>query len=366
MIALSLLASVGAAGLLLLAPKGDEVDPLVRAVETFRAADPEIRTAVVNDIRAAVLASDDATVKGWIELGVRAHRELKTKPWPGLSYYEPKKYAPPFPRAFVPAEDEAAKWIYDQMRPYDNEPRCLGIRVRYDYASNRGYDLGADPALDDVLNDYLLGYPPDPDWIIAWLEMQFDFDDGLDDLAEYFGHAYCDRDGACYSNISIYDVWAAQREYGLEMPDGDAIAFARHILNDKSFVSPIPAGRKRAALYKEVSNGFQKYYQHRSWVEAAANVYLNPEAMIRTDHENLRERFWSSFVVLEDDPKRIADQFRKAGDRNKWYESIDRLHREDKRTLYAGHRWREERNAARWVVAEAAYGVLREYGFLYQ
>src|SRR5690606_33455348 len=122
--------------------------------------------------------------------------------------------------------------------------------------------------------------------------------------------------------------------------------------------------RRRSALYEKISEGFLRYHRHRSWIEAAANVYLNPEAMIRKEHENLRERLWTSFGVLEDDVSRIASQFERAGDRNAWYESIDALNRDDKRTLYRGHRWREERNATRWVIAEETYRVLREYGML--
>ncbi|MFG0318274.1 MAG: hypothetical protein ACF8XB_13445, partial [Planctomycetota bacterium JB042] len=283
-LAFPVLGSATLAALLAAAPEGDAVDPLARAVETFRHSEPETRAAILADVRTALEASEDEGVKHLLRLGERARRELKTKPWKGLRYYEPKKYAPLFPREFVPKDGDQAAYTYDSMRPWDNEPRCQAIRVRYDYAANRGVDLGVEPSADALLMDYLWGYPPDADRTIAWLEQELDFANDLDELADYFGHAYCDREGACFPNVTIYDVWASQRDFGhIEMPDGDAIAYAIHILGDKSYHSPIPAGRRRAALYEEISKGFLRTYRHRSWVEAAANVYLNPEAVMRTD-----------------------------------------------------------------------------------
>lgn len=343
---------------------GDAADPLTRAIDLFRSADPQVQASLLDDIRHRLEESDDPGIQHLVGLAARARKELKVNPWAGRSYFDPETYAPMWHREFVAANSDEAGYQYEMMRPWENEPGCYSVRIRYDYGTDSAWDLGIEPGHEAALTDYLWGFPSDPDLILAWLEMSFDFDRKQNKIATYFNHAYCDRNGACFPNITLYDAWASQS--GIEMPDVDVIAYANDILRDRTYVSPIPANNRRQKLYDNMRTGFSEYFRHRSWVEAAANIYLNPEAVIRPDHEGIRERLYIVFARMDDDVKRIRGQFIKTGTRDRFIATSDRMTEDNQKMIDSGYEWREMRNQTRWLVAETAYAVLREYGYLYE
>ena len=69
-------------------------------------------------------------------------------------------------------------------------------------------------------------------------------------LAGFFEQLYADRDGHVFAGISLYEAWYSGRT--VEVPDVDAIAFAQRVLRTQSFVSPIPDGRRRDRLYRQI------------------------------------------------------------------------------------------------------------------
>lgn len=342
---------------------GQQTDPVTAAFERFRAAEPAVKRALLDDLRASVLASDDAGVRAWLALREEALAERTCAPEPPR-FFDPARFAPIWRRAFVPEDDPLAERVREEMRPWDNEPRCMLVTHRYDYGRDCIVRTGGAPDPDAELYDYLLGYPPDAALLVAFLESRLDFREDLDELARFFAHAYCDRAGNCFRGVTLYDAWAARSTLGIEAPDVDAIAFARLVLGDESYASPIPAGPARRRLYEAIHDRFLEYFRHRTWIEAAANLFLNPEAALRPEHEGLRERLFDAFAASGGDPERLARSFRQAGDRDRWIERIDRLRREHPERYRRGLAWRDEANRRRWWIAEAAYAQLREYGFL--
>ncbi len=337
-------------------------DPLARAVELFSASEPDLQTMVLRDIENELARSSDAGVRDMVARTERARRELKLQKWTGVEMFDKDVYAPvAAERQLVPADADDAQSAYELMRPWENQPSLHGWRYRYDYASNKAWEWDSDPGPEARLNDYLTGYTTNADVLLAWLESRFDFDKSFDKLADYFNHAYCDRYVSAFPNVTLYDSWASQN--GMEMPDTEVIAFAVRVAGDKSFRSPIPNNSKRAQLYDRIRKEFLGYYRHRTWVEAAAGVYLNPECEIRSDHEPLRLRLITSFAMFDSDVEKVRTQFIKAGSRDAYVEVMDGL-MEDPKVAAAANAWREARNESRWVVARVAYKVLRRYRLL--
>ena len=350
--------------ILLFTPFRQAVEPerLDRAVQMFGSREPEFQQQILDDIRKQIESSTDAGVRSLISLTGRARKQLKLKPWPGPRFYEPKEYAPiQAARSFVDADSADAEYQYNLMRAFENATEYSG-RIRYDYSKDHAWDLGTEPTPEQRLLDYLAGYPPDTDLLIAWLESRFDHDQKLNQLAEYFGRAYCDRVGNCYSEITIYDAFASQSQ--IEMSDVDVIAYARNVLNDKSYRSPIPANQRRQALYDQIRDGFLAHYRSRVMTEAAAHLLVNPEAHLRDDHEGLRERVLVCFAMDGSDVDRIRTRILKAKDRDTFVKIIDQAVELDKRRLAAGYEWARKRNESRWVIARAAYSVLSQNGLL--
>lgn len=343
---------------------GAPVDPLSRAVATFRSAEPAVQAALVADVRARLAESEDAGVQRLLQLRDRARQELQVVPWNGPETFDKAVYAPVAePRVLLPVDDPATQREWNQLRVWENRPAHAAAAIRYAFGSERGLRAGPVTAEQELL-DLLWGYPPDADVLIAWIQRELDFDDSLDGLADYFDHAYCDRFGHCFAGISLFDAWASQT--GIEMPDTEVIAFARNVLKDRSFRSPIPGDARRQRLYDRIRADFLRYFQYRSWLEAAANVYVNPETPLRGDHEGLRGRFGVEFARCVDDLDCVRKGFVAAKNRDAWIEAIDAANDADPGRLAAGKAWQEARNASRWAIAEATYAVLREYGFLYQ
>ncbi|MFH0943673.1 MAG: hypothetical protein V2A76_00590 [Planctomycetota bacterium] len=348
-----------------LAPRQEvEQEQLDRAIELFRMHESEDQQAIVLEIASRIEQSEDPGVRSLLSCRDRARRQLRIKPWPGPEYYEPSVYAPvQRERSFVPRDSPSAEEQDNLMRPWDNATE-YSCRIRYDYAGDHAWDLGADPAPEEKLLDYLGGYPPDADLLIAWPEGRFDHDRSLNKIADYFGHAYCDRDGNCYSEITIYDAFASQNQ--IEMSDVDVIAYARNVLHDSSYRSPIPADRRRQELYDKIKDGFLLHYRSRVMTEAAANLFVNPETVLRSDHEGLRERLLVTFAMAQSDVDRIATSILKADTRDKFIVITDDLIEKDRKRLAAGYEWSRARISSRWAIAREAYAVLREHGLLHR
>ncbi len=347
-----------------LAAQADEEqpDPLARAFALFAEMDLELQQALIRDVHARIAEIEDRGLDDLLALRERARRELVVKPWPGARFFEPEIYAPvQGARSFVPADSPDAELQYEVMRPWENVPQYFR-RIRYDYASNRAFDLGSPSTPSQSLADLLYGYPPDTDLLIAWLERQFDHEEALDAIADFFEHAYCDRIGNCYAEITIYDAFASQSQ--IEMADVDVIAYARLVLHDRSYVSPIPPDARRQHLYDRMRDGFLQYFRSRVLTEAAANLFVNPEAPLRDEHEGLRNRLLVTFSLADSRVDRIRARLVEARDRDTFIEQIDALLEKDAGLFHAGEAWQRERNRVRWLVANAARDVLRERGCL--
>ena len=338
-------------------------DPLVTARERFQSAEAEVQRSVIRDIRDAIERSDHLGVVALLKLRDKARRELKVKPPREPVFFAHSEYAPiQAERAFVDRDSREWGRQYDLMRPWESDPPYYAQTVVYSYAENAAYETGFEITPAHELEDYFLGLVPDTAILCAWLESEFDHDRKLDKVAWHFDHAYCDRVGNCYGGITIYDAFASQMQ--MEMSDIDVIAYARRVLKDNSFQSPIPGNSKRQRLYDDTREGFLRYFQHRTLCEAAARVFVHPEAWIRPDHEGLRRRLWFVFAEDGDRPDRIRRRLVKHKTRDRLVDALDETIDRNDDAVAVMNRWAYDRNQVRWQIAEITYGVLREYGYL--
>jgi hypothetical protein len=344
-----------------LVPQEEEtVDPVLAAFKAFEAAAEEVQLEVLKEIRTRVEQGGQASMKPYFAIREKARSELEIVPRPEPAYNDPRIYAPGmYKRRFADAGESSL--VTSTYRPWESAP-VFSMRIEYDFGKNAGLDAGKDPAPPDALWDLLFGYPPDADLVVAWLCKKWDFDETMDVRASHFSQVYCNLNDTCYPEITLYDAFASQE--GMDMPDVDVIAYARNVLGDDSYKSPIPANRRRQRLYEKIKQGFLEYFQHRTWIDAAANVYINPEAELRPEHEPLRDRLLYAFAIDNGDVDKIRKRFKAAGSRNGFIRAIDDLIIDDEKEVEKRDAFNAKQNAARWTVAEAAYAVLREYGFL--
>jgi hypothetical protein len=342
--------------------KGKDGDPLVVAFKAFEAAETTTKQAIIKEIARRVEASDDEMLRKRLEMISQAKRELKLVKKPPPEYYDPDAWAPGlYKRRFVDAESSDASMKRAIYRPSESDPPFF-VRIEYDFGRNVGLDSGADPSPEDTLLNLLYGYPPGSDVLLAWLQKKWDFASGMDPMALHFAHVYCDLEGNGYADITIYDALASGEK--LDMPDVDVIPYAKMILNDRSYVSPIPPTPRRERLYEKIKVGFLKYFQYKTWIEAAASLYVSPEAELRPEHRPLRTRLLYAFALEEGDVDKIRSSFTAARDRGDFIRQIDRLAIKDMAEKSKTNTFVASRNKVKWAVANIAHAVLREHGLL--
>ncbi|MEQ8767310.1 MAG: hypothetical protein RL885_25590 [Planctomycetota bacterium] len=352
-------------GLLLLAASFlgcQDSNPIDAALEAFAGARPEQQEAILAQIVEKIEASEDPELRKILDLRDQARKKLKIEEALEPRYYDPKVYARGLvERSWAPLDDRQHLFLETIFAPVKNE-QPIYLAVEYDFARNLGARRPAPVSPRDRLWNYLNGYPPDSDLLVAYLTARLDFDDDYDLLADHFSHAYSDLEAKAYSKVELYDAFASTEH--IDMPDVDVIAFARRILKDRSYVSPLPANSKREKLYDEVKKRFLEYYQYRTWIEEAAVLYLNPWAELRSEHEPIRERLIYAIALEGEDLEDLRKRFEKAKDRDVFIKQIDKAYLEDDEYKLRIAELRKLRSQALWATAIATQGVLKEHGYL--
>jgi hypothetical protein len=336
-------------------------DELAQACTRFAAADDEAKRAAVAEIAKRVEATSEPELRRLLAWRDRAVKELKILPAPAAECFDPKVYARGLVhRTAVGTDEPDAAEKRDAYRPWLNQTFYAGT-VRYDFGRNAALDYGGTLDPDGALHDDLFGYPPGADRLVAWITARFDFDESIDPLALHFDHLYCDLNGRVYPEITLYDAWGSGNS--IDMPDVDVIAFARNVLKDDSWVSPIDPGAA-APLYDKLREGFLRLFRYRIWIEAAANIFVDPEVPIRGTHEGLRDRLHYLFALDGGDLDKAVGRIRGFPTRGDFLSAMDTAFAADPEGNRKIEAFLASRAKARWAVARTTYAVLRERGLL--
>lgn len=275
-------------------------------IDAFSRLDEKRRQQVIEQIEAMIEEMDLTLVRQVRHLLDRA--EAPASPPPHLeekAWFDEKKYAPrmPIERKVLPEKSRllirGRNKFLDKKVWYD-----LCDEYRYHFGKNKIYRLKKERVPEDRLRQYLLGYPPHSDLAREILLKILDTKSSWDKHADYFDHTYTDRDGNVYPGITLFDVWDSGQE--LECPDVDVIPYAWEILKDRSFKSPIPAGRKRTNLYHTIGVAFRDYRRYRLMLEGAAAFYLASDPPVSPFVKPLNDEVHFLIATSESDPTRVA------------------------------------------------------------
>ncbi len=205
-------------------------------------------------------------------------------------------------RSWVPAGSVEHR----AMRAQYPRPRCLDdlcTAVVYDWGSARV--VRTKPlSIEQVYANALAGYPPGSDEAVAQILQALDTDQKQQQVAAYFAHTYADLEAKLYEGITLYESWYSGRV--CDIPDVDAIPFAVGILDDKSYVSPIPADRRRERLYMRIRDQAHAHRLYRTLREAAAAAFVRGEPILEPPYDLLVPRFHLLWQECDDEPKRLG------------------------------------------------------------
>jgi hypothetical protein len=170
------------------------------------------------------------------------------------------------------------------------------------------------------IESLLRGQLPDIDHWIARLEAELDHDSVLQEAANYFEHAYRDRDGNFYEGLRLADLWATQREFGIS--DVEAIAFLREFLGDDSIESPIPS-RLHNGIYALIRDQYAELREAEQLRRALAASFFDATEQVPLVLRSVAPRFDLAWALVGDDPARMATWLKEHSSRKAFLGSVE-------------------------------------------
>ncbi|MCR9245682.1 MAG: hypothetical protein NXI31_11675 [bacterium] len=293
--------------------------PATELLQRYRRLDRDQRNTVVRNMERRLLRVRDRVLRrpANYERGIRSYPVISRS-----DFYKAAKYAPvATPRQLVTRGSTRHRKATAGMEPF-LFLSDLNACVTYDWRQRKAAKIRESLDDDQRFANYVNGYPPGSDHAIAAILAELDDDPAQHQLAFYFEHLYTDRYGAAYEGVSMFDAWNSGAV--VEMPDTDAIAFARDILNTRSFKSPIPGDRRRTRLYRKVKEAFQAHREYRSLRLAAAASFLVARPVIDPTYEPLIRRCRWLWIQCGYDPGAFKKRLQDAGDRATLLAEVDR------------------------------------------
>jgi hypothetical protein len=294
------------------APASTQNDPLA----AFRALPAANQESVLRAVAARLQQDNDP---GLLRIRELAATVRAPAPLPPRTWFDPREFAPLAPARVVAAEGSPAwRKVRQQFAP----PKAASevhAAVVYDWREGRVAALPP-PRAEDRFAALLAGCAPGADAAVAALLLLFDRDDEQRRVGAWFEQLYADRDGHVFEGITLFEAWYSGAV--VEVPDVDAIAFARRVLHTQSFVSPIPDGRRRERLYRQIRDAFGRYREYRTLREVAAVTFVLASPGVDPAYQPLIDRLHFLWARSGYDPERVAQKLN-AGDRSELLAVID-------------------------------------------
>jgi hypothetical protein len=198
-------------------------------------------------------------------------------------HYDSAQHAPaqPIPRTVLDAQDplaQAARASF--LRSGSDSLRCA---YAYDWATREIVIVGEEDDPELVFHNALLGLAPLADLAQAIALRALDRGEEARTF-EAFGHAYTDRLGNVYPEVTLYDAWSSGAE--MEMPDVDVLGLVHSLglKRDKRWKAPIPTSQ-HASLYAAVGKPFTQARRYRVLREALAQLALRSRPALPQGYE---------------------------------------------------------------------------------
>ena len=155
---------------------------------------------------------------------------------------------------------------------------------RFDYELATRKIVVLEPESDELSEFKLLlrGVLPDEDLARAVLLSQFDREGTLLAETEFFAHAYSDRDGNAYEDISLAEVWSSSVE--LEVPDVDALAYIQKVWHDPTVKPPL-SQTDHDRWYPRMGESLARVRHRRQLSRALAAVWFDGRPALDDGYE---------------------------------------------------------------------------------
>lgn len=285
------------------AAQGTQDDPqLTHAWERWDQFEEADHREMAAAIEAYVFDAEHPKLRALAAL-TQAKNSPKTLRERDLPAFDPKEYAPALKLRTKSVSRKKSGWKRFAKK-YGIDPGRLPEQ-HWAWSSGRQVLLapaGKGPSSRARIEAMLRGAFAEPEYWLARLEAELDFDPLIQEAAAYFEHNYRDRDGNLYEGIRLADLWASQREFGIS--DVEAVAFLRTILGDDSIRSPIPS-RLHNGIYALIREQYEVVREAEQLRQALAGSYLGIEDAVPVVLRGVIPRLDLAWAVVGDDPARM-------------------------------------------------------------
>jgi hypothetical protein len=208
-----------------------------------------------------------------------------------------------------------------------------------------------------VARNAVRGIEPRVDLIESIVMMQLD-DGKHRDVAKAFGHAYADRSGNAYRELTLYDAWASGAD--MEMPDVECLGVYHDLSGDwKRWTAPVPAGQQDP-LYEWIGERFVPYHRARNLRTALARSFLLADPVQRDGYgpaEGRQQAFWER---AKSDPKALAKELPEGEAWSEWLEKEGAKVENDREIWGRAEARRAALRESQAYVRRTFIGILRE------
>lgn len=336
-----------------------------RALERLATLPAAEQARIAEGVFAAVTAAEHPLLRAAAALQQHPRVTAAQRvPYDPTRSFDPGEHAPALglkTKVFGP-DSAAWKSVHRRLLGGRSPPPWPAERLRWDPGRDALILPAAPPAPAAILTALLLGAWPPDDRVACTALAALDDEPARNPVADYFEHAYRNRDGGVYAGIRLADVWDCGREF--EVSDVEAIAWLRQVGGGTTLKSPIP-GSKHREIYRRIEDSFVAWREHWSLREALARrmlePWIDPEPMWRGARDDL-DRAW---ILCAHDPARMSARMSAHPDRAEFLAAV-------RAEFFAGDEAamaaREELAAARTglsaAIAAAAREALRDEGLL--
>ena len=230
---------------------------------------------------------------------------------------------------------------------------------RYDWAAGTVVTVGPWDAPERIAFNASRGLSPYTALVEALVEQQLDAGEVRAEAAA-FSHAYSDRSGNAYREITLYEAWSSGTE--IEMPDVECLGMLHDLEDDwHSFTAPVP-GRKQRPLYDRLGVHYAKLRKYRALRTALARTYLSADPVLPGGYGPSKLRLNGFWELQSSDPTKMAEDLPTVKGWGKWFDERA-AQADDDPEVVARSRARMKSLAESQDWSRRTFqGILKEYG----
>lgn len=263
----------------------------------------------------------------------------------------------PIQRRFVSTETGKHRKVVEEM--LGGLERVMKPAVRYDWARGELIRVAPFEEPQRIAHNAAHGFTPYTDLVEAWVVKSLD-GGAMGDQARAFGHAYADRSGNAYREITLFEAWGSGRD--MEMPDVECLGIIHSLDDDwKTYVAPVNP-RLHSRLYGRIGEHYVPYKAYRDLREAIARTYVTYEPALPTGYSTTRDKLHGFWERAGSDPAALARSLPGTDGWREWFVREGRaVDQDDELRGRTRGRMSALRKSSQWA-RRTFHGILVEYG----